>query len=104
MLTKLMSETNYNGMFFQTTELAKPEEVEIIGVMFPVDPGMVAITRRGNLIEVPTYALEKHPNINFGAMLTEEQKAEREEMGGLIGAGLCVKNRTLLPLEQCKFK
>ena len=104
MLTKLISENNYDGMFCRTTMLNQPEEVEIVGVLFPVDPGMVAITRNGNLVEVPTFALENEPKIDFGAMLTEEQKAERERFGGLIGAGLCVRNRTLLPIEQCKFE
>jgi hypothetical protein len=102
MKTTLIKSFKYNGMFIKNKELPESEqrEVEILGVMCPPDPGFVTILDQGKQKQVPTFVLKECPRINFGKLLTAEQKSIRDKLGILPGNGVGGKP-VLLPLADC---
>lgn len=93
----------YNGMFIKSEPIESPIPVEILGVLSPVDPGMLYVKEESGLCrEVPTIVLDNFPNVDFGNMLTDEQINERKLCGILFAPA---KNgRKLIPLNSCKIK
>lgn len=99
MKTKRIKDFSYNGFCVQTSLLDNPIDVEIIGVQSPPDPGMVFVREGDKEYNVPTCALECCPNIDWDALMPQEQKTLRESTGLLIGNGGF--DTTLVPIDSC---
>ena len=103
MKAKLISEHEYNGMFWSTIRSLN-EPVVVLGVMHPVDPGCVLVKRKSGKEEtVPEFAIVPALNIDWTGMMTDEQKKVRERIGGLLGNGLGTQGE-LVPIDQVKRK
>lgn len=104
----LTKKTSYNGFGWSHSNLPEPVEVEVIGVPFPVDPGVIKI-RMPDGVETITasFALQsdtiRFNRIDWEAMMTDEQKTNREESGIMFGDGSSEESR-ILPMDQVKFK
>jgi hypothetical protein len=90
----------YGGFGVQRSPLDKPRKVTLLGVMLPVDPGMVRIRDGDKECDVPSLTLKDCPLIDYGALLTDEQKRVREALGLMYGNGVGGE-QTLLPLDKC---
>ena len=106
MKTNLCKTYDYDGIFTKNVKdipISERKSVRILGVLKPVDPGMVLIDDGEKEIEVASFALEICPKIDYGQLLTDEQKDLRKKIGILIGCGI-TGNRTLVPLNECPLE
>lgn len=101
MKTKITHSFYHNKLYTRLIKKIKPREVTIMGVLVPVDPGVVTILDNGKERQVPTCVLEDCPNINFEALMTEEQKETSGTDDFLWGSAYNVSDRTLVPLKEC---
>lgn len=102
MQTTLRSNFTYNGLTIQSRRLPKPRKVDILGVTVPCDPGFVTIKDGDKIRDVPTFVLDACPKIDWDALMSKEQKQEREYVGVLFGSGQSDRRkRRLVPLAKC---
>jgi hypothetical protein len=92
---------HYNGLSFENVRKCKPRKCVILGVLSPPDPGLLTVRVGEEEKQVPEFALQTIPRINWNKMLTAKQKKVRRECGFLFGNGVSKEEMKLIPITEC---